>query len=121
MDREELTKTFAERGIRKVKVGGFDIDGVLRGKLIHLDKFDSAAENGFGFCDVIFGWDAADALYDNAHRHRLGQRLPGRPGEDRPRAPSACCPSEPDTACFLVDFHDVRTAASRTLPARATC
>ncbi len=26
----------------------------------------SALEKGFGFCDVIFGWDIADRLYDNA-------------------------------------------------------
>jgi glutamine synthetase len=49
----------------KVKVAVTDIDGVLRGKYLHKDKFFSAAEGGFGFCDVVFGWDVADALYDN--------------------------------------------------------
>ena len=52
--------------IRRVKLGVFDIDCTLRGKYISLDKFWSAAESGSAFCDVIFGWDAADALYDNA-------------------------------------------------------
>ncbi|HVY60996.1 MAG TPA: glutamine synthetase family protein, partial [Planctomycetota bacterium] len=50
----------------RVKIGGFDVDGVLRGKSISIDKFRSACDSGFGFCDVIFGWDSSDALYDNA-------------------------------------------------------
>ena len=41
---EELRRAFEERGIRKVKVGGFDVDGVLRGKYISLEKFWSALE-----------------------------------------------------------------------------
>jgi glutamine synthetase len=42
-----------------------DIDGVLRGKYLHKDKFEGAAESGFGFCDVVFGWDSSDTVYDN--------------------------------------------------------
>ncbi|HEU0201298.1 MAG TPA: glutamine synthetase family protein [Burkholderiaceae bacterium] len=49
----------------RVKVAVSDIDGVLRGKVIHKEKFFSAAEGGFGFCDVVFGWDMADSVYDN--------------------------------------------------------
>ncbi|HVL56786.1 MAG TPA: glutamine synthetase family protein [Burkholderiaceae bacterium] len=49
----------------KVKVAVSDIDGILRGKYLHLDKFESAVESGFGFCDVVFGWDSHDACYDN--------------------------------------------------------
>ncbi|MBY0502366.1 MAG: glutamine synthetase [Bryobacteraceae bacterium] len=48
-----------------VKVGVFDLDGILRGKYLSRDKFESAAQSGLGFCDVIFGWDCADAVYDN--------------------------------------------------------
>ncbi len=62
----ELIDDLRKRGIRRVKVGGFDIDGVLRGKYMSLGKVASALESGFGFCDVIFGWDIADALYDAA-------------------------------------------------------
>ncbi|MEP6658232.1 MAG: glutamine synthetase, partial [Betaproteobacteria bacterium] len=50
----------------RVKVAVSDIDGVLRGKYLHKDKFFSAVEGGFGFCDVVFGWDMMDACYDNA-------------------------------------------------------
>ena len=50
----------------RVKVACSDIDGILRGKYIHKEKFYSAAESGFGFCDVVFGWDSSDVCYDNA-------------------------------------------------------
>ena len=50
----------------KVKVAITDIDGILRGKYINKQKFESALEGGFGFCNVIFGWDAADVCYDDA-------------------------------------------------------
>ncbi|MFO1285995.1 MAG: glutamine synthetase family protein [Rubrivivax sp.] len=49
----------------KVKVAVSDIDGILRGKYLHRDKFFGAAEGGFGFCDVVFGWDSGDQCYDN--------------------------------------------------------
>jgi glutamine synthetase len=58
-------------GATKVKVACSDIDGILRGKVLHIDKFLGAAEpypgGGFGFCDVVFGWDSQDTTYDNAH------------------------------------------------------
>ena len=56
-------------GAPKVKVAVSDIDGVLRGKYLHRDKFLGAAEpypaGGFGFCDVVLGWDMMDVTYDN--------------------------------------------------------
>ncbi len=51
--------------IGKVKVAVSDVDGILRGKYLHRDKFLSAVEGGFGFCDVVLGWDAHDQCYDN--------------------------------------------------------
>lgn len=49
----------------KIRLAIADIDGVLRGKIIHKDKFLEAIEKGFGFCDVVFGWDSADVCYTN--------------------------------------------------------
>ena len=46
-----------------VKVALTDIDGILRGKYMHVDKFIKSTEKGFGLCDVIFGWDSNDELY----------------------------------------------------------
>ena len=57
-------------GANKIKVAVSDIDGILRGKYLHKDKFFGAAEpypkGGFGFCDVVLGWDMMDSCYDNA-------------------------------------------------------
>lgn len=54
-----------KREAEYVKVGIFDIDGVMRGKYMSKDKFLSALDKGFGFCDVVTGWDSYDQLYDN--------------------------------------------------------
>lgn len=42
-----------------------DIDGVLRGKMISKEKLTKAMHHKAGFCNVLFGWDAADVVYDN--------------------------------------------------------
>lgn len=103
MDVTALKKEFQARNIRKVKVGGFDVDGVLRGKYVSLDKFWSVFEPGFGFCDVIFGWDIADALYDNA---KVTGWHSGYPDAHAliDAGTFRVLPAEPDTAAFLVDF-----------------
>ena len=49
MTLDEIKKLFATHHIEKVKLGGFDVDGVLRGKYISLEKFWSAAEAGWDF------------------------------------------------------------------------
>jgi glutamine synthetase len=61
-DAEQLVR---ERELSHVKVGVFDMDGVLRGKYMSRAKFLSALKKGFGFCDVVLGWDSDDQLYDN--------------------------------------------------------
>ncbi len=103
MDPIELRKVFEERAIKKVKVGGFDIDGVLRGKYVSLDKFWSTVEKGFGFCDVIFGWDIGDVLYDNAKVTGWHSGYPDAHAKIDPGT-FRVLPYEPDTACFLADF-----------------
>ncbi|SFW33836.1 glutamine synthetase [Sinomicrobium oceani] len=65
MNKQELITRLKESKHTKVKVAITDIDGVLRGKFMHRDKFISALENGFGFCSVVFGWDVNDGAYDN--------------------------------------------------------
>lgn len=48
----------------KVKIAYADIDGVLRGKYVASAKFLAAVTSGTSFCDVIFGWDSSDVVYD---------------------------------------------------------
>ncbi|PIB36568.1 glutamine synthetase [Reichenbachiella sp. 5M10] len=50
----------------KIKFAIIDVDGILRGKYIHKDKFFDNIADHFGFCDVTYGWDSADQLYDES-------------------------------------------------------
>jgi glutamine synthetase len=65
MKTEEIIQYVKQHPSGKVKIAIADIDGILRGKYISTEKFLSVMENGMGFCDVIFGWDAADIAYNN--------------------------------------------------------
>jgi glutamine synthetase len=62
----KLLQQLAEQNTEKVKLAVTDMDGILRGKMISFEKFTSIVEKGFGFCNVVFGWDAADMAYDNS-------------------------------------------------------
>ncbi|KAJ3163225.1 hypothetical protein HDU86_002395 [Geranomyces michiganensis] len=50
----------------KVRVSGCDIDGIARGKTITKQKFLKSIDDGFGFCNVAFGWDILDRTYDES-------------------------------------------------------
>lgn len=63
---EALEEYLDSEHIRFHKVAAIDIDGIFRGKYIDRAKFSSALRKGFGFCDVVLGWDSQDELYDNA-------------------------------------------------------
>ncbi len=65
MTTEEIVEYVKDHPLGKVKIAFADIDGVLRGKYISVDKFLSVMDNKASFCDVIFGWDASDVAYDN--------------------------------------------------------
>ncbi|MEJ0037443.1 MAG: glutamine synthetase [Gammaproteobacteria bacterium] len=93
----------AERGLTHVKVGAFDIDGILRGKYMSRAKFESALESGFGFCDVVLGWDSKDQLYDNA---RYTGWHTGYPDANVRVLPESCraLPWEEPVVFFLGEF-----------------
>lgn len=65
MNTKEIIQYVMDHPSQKVKIAFSDIDGILRGKYISADKFLSVIDNGMGFCNVIFGWDAGDTTYDN--------------------------------------------------------
>ncbi len=93
----------AERNLTHVKVGAFDIDGIMRGKYISRAKFESALESGFGFCDVVLGWDSKDQLYDNA---RYTGWHTGYPDANVRLLPESCrsLPWEEPVVFFLGEF-----------------
>jgi glutamine synthetase len=68
-DHSQVLETISHSSTTRVKVAVTDVDGILRGKFISKEKFLSVAApapgGGFGFCDVVFGWDSHDACYDN--------------------------------------------------------
>ena len=65
MTNKEILNYVKSHPSGKVKLAIADIDGVLRGKYVSAEKFLSLADSNFGFCDVVFGWDAGDVAYDN--------------------------------------------------------
>lgn len=64
MNEKEIIQYVKDHPAQKVKIAYADIDGILRGKYISTEKFLSTLDSNSSFCDVIFGWDAADAAYD---------------------------------------------------------
>jgi glutamine synthetase len=98
-----------ERNLDHVKLGVFDIDGILRGKYLHRDKFFSALDNGFGFCDVVLGWDSNDQLYDNVTFTGWHTAYPDAQCRILP-ATCRALPLEGDMLFFLVEFADAAEA-----------
>jgi glutamine synthetase len=92
-----------ERKIEYIKVGVFDVDGILRGKYVSRDKFLSVLEKGLGFCDVVLGWDSSDQLYDNV---RFTGWHTAYPDAMVRLLPETCrdIPFEPNTVFVLGEF-----------------
>lgn len=65
IDRREIISKLRKNKSSHVKIAVVDMDGVLRGKFMHREKFISSLESEFGFCSVVFGWDINDQVYDN--------------------------------------------------------
>jgi len=99
----EAKAIIAERGLSHVKVGAFDIDGILRGKYMSTPKFESALEGGFGFCDVVLGWDSKDQLYDNVQYTGWHTGYPDAPARLLPETCRAL-PWEEPMLFFLAEF-----------------
>lgn len=64
MDITSVKEYIEKHQIKNVKLAVVDIDGVLRGKYVNTKKFLSTLDGGLSFCDVIFGWDSNDELYE---------------------------------------------------------
>ncbi len=91
------------RGLKNVKVGVFDADGIMRGKYMSREKFFSALDKGFGFCDVVLGWDSKDQLYDNVRYTGWHTGYPDAPVRLLPDT-ARDIPFEEDMVLFLGEF-----------------
>ncbi|WP_282160978.1 glutamine synthetase family protein [Ulvibacterium marinum] len=111
MTADSIKKYIREHQIKNIKLAVVDMDGILRGKYVNTKKFLSALDKGFGFCNVIFGWDSDDVLYDKdsftgwrdgftdatAHIDPITMRI--LPTEDK------------QSIIFLADFSESKAAA----------
>lgn len=66
MDREQIIEKVKQQDGNYVKFAVADIDGVLRGKAVSKKKFLKSLDTGAGFCNVVFGWDSGDRVYENS-------------------------------------------------------
>ena len=79
MNKEQILGYLKEKNIDKIKFAFADIDGILRGKIISIEKFMAGLQNGYGFCDVVFGWDSNDTCYNNTELTGWHTGYPDRP------------------------------------------
>ena len=104
-DAAEARRHVEENDIQNVKLAVTDVDGVLRGKYVNRTKFLSALEKGFGFCDVIVGWDSNDQLYDNVKYTGWHTAYPDAPVRVVPET-GRPIPFENDLPFFLCELAD---------------
>jgi glutamine synthetase len=69
--RAQAVEAVRASSCHRVKLAVTDVDGILRGKVIHSDRFPSVVDGGFGF--NVFGCDVSDRPYDDDHLS--GRRL----------------------------------------------
>ncbi|REL24088.1 glutamine synthetase [Rhodohalobacter sp. SW132] len=102
--KDEIAGLIESHPSNHIKVAVTDIDGVLRGKLISKKIFLKALHSGTGFCNVIFGWDVNDNVYEDSkvtgwHTGFPDSKVTIDPGTFR------AIPWENDTPFFLADFN----------------
>ena len=99
----EARKLVESLEIPYVKLGFTDVDGILRGKYVNRAKFLSSLEKGFGFCDVVVGWDSNDQLYDNVKYTGWHTAYPDAPVRVVPET-ARLIPFEQDLPFFLCEL-----------------
>jgi glutamine synthetase len=103
MDTQQIREYLDRHDGQKIKFAFADIDGVLRGKIIHRKKFLDGLAEGYGFCDVVFGWDSADMPYDNVKLTGWHSGYPDAPAYID-LATFRTVPWEDNILFFLADF-----------------
>lgn len=115
MTNKEILQYVKDHPSGKVKIAFTDIDGILRGKYISAEKFLSVIETGLGVCNVVFGWDAADVVYDNAQYTGWHTGYPDSPAVLDIRT-FRKIPWENDTPFFLGELTDTNGDSSTVCP-----
>ena len=102
---DDVEKLIKQRNLRRIKLAITDIDGMLRGKYVSIDKFRGILKNGMGFCDVIFAWDCCDELYPKNSISGWDTAFPDAFGQIDI---SSCTelPLEENCVLFLLDFKE---------------
>ncbi|MCI5058212.1 MAG: glutamine synthetase family protein [Flavobacteriales bacterium] len=115
MRKEEIIQLLKNQDYNKIKLAITDLDGVLRGKYIHKSKLLSILDSGFGFCDVVFGWDSADILYDKVEVTGWHTGFPDSQAQIDPGTLRRI-PWENDTFFFLADFSGAESSMQKICP-----
>ncbi len=103
MDQQAAIDFITQSDGHKLKYAFADIDGVLRGKIISKQKFLDGLTDGYGFCDVVWGWDCTDTPYDNGALTGWQSGYPDAPVR-LDLSTLRQLPWEADTPFFLADF-----------------
>ena len=115
MTKTEILQYVKDHPSGKVKLAVSDIDGVLRGKYISAEKFSSVIEKGMSFCDVIFGWDSSDVLYEKSSVTGWHSGFPDNPAVLDINT-FRKIPWENDTPFFLGELTDAAGGPSPVCP-----
>jgi len=110
-DKDSAARYLRESGVSNIKLAVTDIDGVMRGKYVSEKKFLSALDKGFGFCDVIFGWDSADELYGKDSYTGWETAFPDAWARIDPGSCRALPTEDRQSVLFLADFADSEASA----------
>jgi len=105
-------KFVTEQGIEHVKVGVFDMDGILRGKYLARDKFLSVLEKGLGFLRRGFRVGLERSAVRQCEVHRLAYGISGRHGA-RAARDSARYPLRAENRTVLAEFTGSAEAVCR--------
>ena len=115
MDKNQITKYLEEHNIQKIRFAFADIDGVLRGKTISKEKFLDGLAEGYGFCDVVFGWDNNDSLYDGVSVTGWHTGFPDKPCSID-LSTFRTIPWEDNIPFFIADFSKAEGQISAVCP-----
>ena len=115
MNKGEILALLKEQKHKKIKVAIIDIDGIVRGKFMSKNKFISALDSKFGFCQVVFGWDMNDKCYEDVKVTGWHTGYGDLEAIIDP-ATFRTIPWEDDIPFFIADFDTITKAKSYVCP-----